>query len=61
MNKHIHIDVTVSDPNGAAPKAALLWKPLDINRMHWNHRRTRLNDAPSLLGRQSVPSHEGDK
>jgi hypothetical protein len=56
MNKHVYIDVTVSDPNGAPPKAALLWKPLDTNKMNWNHRRTRLNDAPSLIGRQSTPA-----
>jgi hypothetical protein len=61
MNKHVHIDVTVSDPDGAPPKAALTWKPLDTNKMNWNHRRTKLNDAPSLLGRQSVPSHDAEQ
>jgi hypothetical protein len=61
MNKHNDIDVTISDPNGATPKQSFGWKPLNTNKMNWNHRRTKLNDAPSLLGRQRIQSPEGDK
>ncbi len=59
--KPLYPDVTISNPKGAAPKPALNWKPLDTTNKNWNHRRTRLNDAPSLIGRRLVPAPGGDQ
>jgi hypothetical protein len=61
MSKQTYIDVTVSNPKGATPKPALIWRPLETHKMRWNHRRTNLNDAPSLIGRQFVTSPQGDQ
>ena len=61
MSKQTYIDVTISDPNGATAKPPLIWRPLEVDKMRWNHRRTNLSDARSLIGRQFFTPPQGDQ
>lgn len=55
MNTFTDPEVTVAQPDGALPKQAFDWKPLNTARLNWKHRQTKVAASPSLIGGKHVP------
>jgi hypothetical protein len=50
-------DVTKADPRGATPKQQFEFKPLKPGK--WNHRMTKVEQAPSLIAGKLVKAPGG--
>lgn len=55
MTRLAGLDITVAQPGGAPPQQGFEWKPLNVARMNWQHRQTKVEVAPSLIGGKHVP------